>query len=318
MARQAHQFKHQYARNHVFAADPGLDMPNILYVKDGPVATIGLNRPEKANVLSDFFFDQILAALNRARLDADVRVVVLRGEGKGFCAGYDLDSGPESGEIGSPVSPDRQPVVREYVGYERRRCGGGVWMDLSQYPKPVIAQVHGYALGVGFTLAACCDFLIAAEDTQLGVKGFGDFPTGLFDGGEWPVGSQIFFCNSYYDAEANPREWERAGLITRVVPRDQLEGEVRALAAKIAAMPPERVALNKSLVLGLRYMGGLKQSSLAHMGSHMGIQWVRWRPDDTAVNFYRTKSRAGGFKGFKEAREERIDRIAESAMGDAE
>ncbi len=294
-----YQFRYQYARSHILGAPhEGRDFSRVAYATEGPLAWITLDMPEKLNVLGDAMLEEIFAAMHKALDDAAVRVVILRGAGTCFSAGLDLAGGTDTGEIGSPVHPDRTPTVREYYGFENRRCG--IWHDIEEYPKPTIAMVHGYCLGAGFLLAGACDVLIAAEDAEFGLRGFGEFTIGLYHFiNPWPGDSEVVKTGRY-TPEVNGRERATVGLVTRAVPLAELESTARRYAEALAALPPDEVALTKELVNGIQELTGLRRSIRAHYQAHVGIQWVRWREGE--VNFYRLK-RQKGFRGFLEERD---------------
>ena len=294
-----YQFRYQYAENHILAT-PYEDrtFSRVLYETEGPLAWITLNTPEKLNVLGDAMLEEIFAAMHKAFDDDAVRVVILRGAGKCFSSGLDLAGGTDTGEIGSPVHPNRKPTVREYYGFENRRCA--IWHDIEEYAKPTVAMVHGYCLGAAFLLAGACDALIATEDAQFGLHGFGEFTIGLYHFiNPWPGDSEIVNAGRY-TPEISGQERAEVGLVTRAVPAADLESTVRRYAGALAALPPEELSLTKELINGTHELTGLRRSIRAHYEFHVGIQWVRWREDE--VNFYGLK-REKGFHGFLEERE---------------
>ena len=127
----------------------------ILYEVDERVATVTLNRPEKLNAITPTLQRELLAALARAADDDDVRVAIVRGAGRGFCAGYDVTSGEM---VARGVPADRQQLEAVLRG----------WLEIWDLPLPVIAQVHGVCLAGGTQLAAICDITIAADDARVG------------------------------------------------------------------------------------------------------------------------------------------------------
>lgn len=123
----------------------------LLTVLDGGVLSLTLNRPEKRNALDAATITALTAALERADLDAEVRVVALRGAGKDFCAGADL------GELLASVDHSMKENERS------ARTLGDIFLKIRQLPKPVVAIVHGRALAGGAGLATACDMVLAAE-----------------------------------------------------------------------------------------------------------------------------------------------------------
>lgn len=307
-----YEYRHSYSESFITAADHTRPTPFCLYeAKDG-VAYVTLDNPEKLNALGDDLMDDLFSCLKRALLDPAVEVVVLAGNGRAFSSGLNLSVGTDVGEIGSPINPDRAPSVSQYWGFERRRCV--VWDDVARFPKPTIARVHGYCLGAAFLLARACDAIVADRAAKLGVRGFHEFPTGLYEGGFWPVDSQIFRCNSYDNEAVNAEEWQRAGLVSDCVPGEQLDERVAELVAKLRSTGLAAAMRAKQEVRQLELSGGLRRAFRAHQGGHVAIQWVRWRGGET--NFYREK-REGGFQAFLSRR--RADTFAfeqETAAGE--
>ena len=133
----------------------------VLYETQDRVATLTLNRPDRLNTIVPEMKDAFDAAMKRALDDGNVRVIRLRGAGRSFCAGYDIDWGAEMmGQEPSPWDPilDYQ-VMSSYVAS---------YMSLWRSPKPVIAQVHGFCVGGGTDFALCSDLIVCAEDCRIG------------------------------------------------------------------------------------------------------------------------------------------------------
>ena len=136
---------------------------DLLVEIDGPVATFTLNRPERLNAVTPGMIDALDAALARALDDDAVRVIRLRGAGRAFCAGYDLDWAAalmREGDLAGPWDPaaDHRLLSRYVNSY----------MALWRSPKPVVAQVHGVCVGGGSDLALCSDLIVCAEDARIG------------------------------------------------------------------------------------------------------------------------------------------------------
>jgi enoyl-CoA hydratase/carnithine racemase len=206
---------------------------DLLYEVSGPVARITLNRPDKRNPLGPQTIGELLHALDRAKTDDTVRVVVLTGAGKVFSAGGDLSSFAGLGAGGTPL---------QATGSETTRPGTFVDLNLAltQLGKPSIAQVNGHALAGGLGLVVACDFALAADDAQLGTP---EINVGL-----WPMmimatifrnvgrkrGLELILTGDRVSAA----EAEKIGLITRAVPRASHDEEVGKLAAKLAEKSP--------------------------------------------------------------------------------
>jgi enoyl-CoA hydratase/carnithine racemase len=206
---------------------------DITYQIAGPIARITLNRPEKRNPLGPHTIGELLHALDAARTDEAVRVIVLTGAGKVFSAGGDLSSMASTGSGGTPLKAE---------GGESTRPGTFVDLNLAltKLGKPTLAMVNGHALAGGLGLVVACDVAIAADDAQFGTP---EINVGL-----WPMmimatifrnvprkrGIELVMTGDKISAA----QAAEMGLITRAVPKDRLEAEVQALAEKLAGKSP--------------------------------------------------------------------------------
>jgi enoyl-CoA hydratase/carnithine racemase len=192
-----------------------------------------LNRPDKLNAISAELREALVTALDDAIADERVRVIAIAGAGRAFCSGYDLSEA-------APASAwDWRDVLARDV-----EATLAVW----RCPKPVIAQVHGYALAGGLELAMACDLIVAAEGSQLGEPEirFGSAPVTLlmpFLIGQKKTRELLLTGDLVPAAEA-----ERIGLVNRVVPADRLGAEVDALADRLARVPPDVMAPTKLML----------------------------------------------------------------------
>ena len=206
----------------------------ILYEVRGPVARVTLNRPDKRNPLGPTTIGELLHALDAARADEAVRVIVLTGAGKVFSAGGDLSSfAAVGGSGGTPLQSTGGGATRP-----------GTFVDLNlaltRIGKPTLAMVNGHALAGGLGLVVACDLAIAADDALFGTP---EINVGL-----WPMmimatifrnvprkrGLELVMTGDKISAA----EAVSLGIITRSVPRERLEAEVGALAEKLAAKSP--------------------------------------------------------------------------------
>lgn len=264
-----------------------------LYQKDGPLARLTLNRPEKRNALNDAMFADLMAGLHQARRDPEVRVVIIRGAGLSFSAGHDLSSPP--GEETPPIPPHLAPTVRDYYNVERRRCGK--YEDLRRYPKITIAQVQGYCIGAGEAIASNCDFVIAAEDAVFGTPGFGTFYGHAYFP-LWPYGSPKAQGGQVLPGVSAPAAAEM-GMINKVVPADRLEEEVNRWAEALCRLPTDALMGAKEWINGTVDLMGVGVAWRGHFDEHIAIQWIRFGPDE--VSFYKVR-RDKGLRGFIEHR----------------
>jgi enoyl-CoA hydratase len=192
-----------------------------------------LNRPAKLNAISGELRDALAAAIAEAADDDRVRVIAIAGSGRAFCSGYDLS------EAFLPTAWAWREVLARDI-----EATLAVW----SCPKPVIAQVHGFALAGGLELAMACDLIVAADDAQLGEPEirFGSAPVTLLM--PFLIGQkktrELLMTGDLVDAA----EALRIGLVNRVVPRDQLVAEVDALADRLARVAPDVMAPTKLML----------------------------------------------------------------------
>jgi len=204
-------------------------------VLEGGVLTLTLDRPDKRNAIDTAMIEALHAALERAELDAGVRVVVVRGAGKDFCAGADLAELLESA--------DRSP--EENRAHAQRL--GDVFVRMRELPKPVVAAVHGRAFAGGCGLATACDIVLAASDAQFGYpevrRGF--VPAMVMAMLRRAVGEKVAF-DLVATGRILPAEEARAvGLVSRVVGSDTFEANVQDVVTGLATQSPSALALIK-------------------------------------------------------------------------
>jgi enoyl-CoA hydratase/carnithine racemase len=207
-------------------------------VEDG-VCSITLTRPDKRNAVNDVMFRELGEATERAAVDGDARVILVRGEGKSFCAGIDL----------SMFSTEAFAKTSNFHAFVR--VAQRAYRNLQTMPKPSIAAVQGHALGAGFQLALACDLRICAEDVVFGMfeVRYGIIPD---LGGNRPlthlVGPALAKELVWTGRAVEGPEAERIGLTNRVVTVDALAKEAEELARQLADAPPIPVALTKSII----------------------------------------------------------------------
>lgn len=201
----------------------------------GGVATLTLNRPKQYNALSEELLAELQSALEAIGADASVRVVVIAGAGTAFCAGHDLKQ-------------MRANPAKAYYDKLFAQCSR-MMMTLTRLPQPVIARVHGIATAAGCQLVAQCDLAVASDNAKFAVSGIN---VGLFCstpsvslGRNVPrkQAMEMLLTGDFIDA-ATARE---RGLVNRVVPADQLDAEVRALAEAIIKKSPVAVSTGKKM-----------------------------------------------------------------------
>ncbi|HJW25113.1 MAG TPA: crotonase/enoyl-CoA hydratase family protein [Rhodocyclaceae bacterium] len=216
----------------------------VTYEQDGPVVTLTLNRPDTRNALTGpAEWDAVVAACERVQRDDAVKVVIVTGAGSAFCAGGNVkDFRDKQGlAAGTPAE------VRENY----RRGIQNIPLAFHRLDIPTIAAVNGPAIGAGCDLACMCDIRIASDRASF-AESFVKLGLIPGDGGAWllqrAVGyaraAELAFTGDLLDA----REAERIGLVSRVVPAENLLAEARALAGRIAANPGLALRMTKSLL----------------------------------------------------------------------
>lgn len=199
--------------------------------------TLTLDRPDKRNALSAALVEALHAALERADLDADVRVVVLRGSGRDFCAGADLDELLASADL--TLAENEAAALRL----------GGLFGRMRNLPKPIVAVVQGRALAGGAGLVTACDLAIAGAGAQMGYpeiqRGF--VPAMVMTLLRRAVGEKRALDLALTGRVLSAGEAHAAGLVARVVPDEELEREAAALVATLASASPSALALTKQL-----------------------------------------------------------------------
>jgi len=219
----------------------------------GPVRRLTMNRPEALNALNGELIEAISEAVNAAGADDAVNVVILRGAGRAFCAGYDLNEDAEGGEHDARY-------WREELALSTDRM-----LEILDCPKPTIAQVHSYCLAGGTDLMLACDLAVVADDAKFGYVDvrFGSGVVSMFL--PWVIGVRqakelLFTGEDRVDAE----EALRIGMVNRVVPADELDGATLELANEIAKNEPFVVQTTKRAVNRVWDVAGFRVAMAAN------------------------------------------------------
>lgn len=217
----------------------------ITYEATGGVARITLNRPERLNALNAQLIAELRDAVSAAGDDPSVRVSILRGAGRAFCAGYDLDWGTKAEDATQRALSGAWDPVRDYLGMSRNVA---VFMSLWHSPKPVIAQVHGWCVGGGTDLALCSDLIYAAEDAQIGyppARVWGQPTTVMW---VYRLGLEHAKRLMLTGQPLSGAEAARIGLASAAVPAADLPAAVEQIAARLATVPLSQLTMSKLLV----------------------------------------------------------------------
>ncbi|MFH0913812.1 MAG: enoyl-CoA hydratase [Chloroflexota bacterium] len=208
----------------------------VLVKKEGNIATLTFNRPEKMNAVNKETLETLMPIMAQIKDDSSIRVLIITGAGNSFCAGADL--------VYPFLGLDNTAEIRQFMNKVN-----SIVFNIRTMEKPVIAAVNGAAVGGGFAFALACDMIIASTKARFtpGFTGVGVHP----DNGatyllprlvSFARATELFFTNRLLSAE----EAERWGMVNKVVPPEQLESTVKELAQKLANSAPVALALTKN------------------------------------------------------------------------
>ncbi|UWQ50433.1 crotonase/enoyl-CoA hydratase family protein [Leisingera caerulea] len=232
-------------------------MSTVLYEIDGRIARITLNRPDVMNAINDEMPRDLAAAVAQADADPQVHVMVLSGTGKGFCAGYDLTyyaEGNGSGEVTQPMPWD--PIKDYRFMWENTQA----FMSLWRAAKPVICKVHGFAVAGGSDIALCADLTIMAEDAEIGympARVWGCPTTAMW---VYRLGAERAKRMLFTGDRISGKEAAEMGLVLKAVPSAQLDDAVEEMAARMATVPVNQLAMQKLVINQAIEQTGLMQT----------------------------------------------------------
>ena len=235
---------------------------DVLLLEDlGPVRRLTLNRPRSLNALNEELLDALEAALDGAASDDGVHVVVIRGSGRAFCSGYDLNEDAS----GEPMD------ARAWLTVLKR--DNDRMMRIFDHPKPIIASVHSYCLAGGTDLMLACDLAVAADDAFFGYVDvrFGSGVVSMFL--PWVIGvrtaKELLFTG---EDRVPASEALRLGMVNRVVTRDRLDEATLELADQIAMNEPHVVAATKRAVNRVWEVAGFRDAMEANVEIDVDIE----------------------------------------------
>jgi len=246
------------------------------YSTRGPLAFLTLNRPERLNAINRALTAELEEAVRRANGDPDVRVIVLRGAGRAFCAGYDLQTAPQAEANVQERTGGWDPVLDFRGMSENVRA----FMSLWESRKPVIAQVHGWCVGGGTDMALCSDLIFMAEDARIGYPPSRIWGTPTTCMWVYRLGLEHAKRLMLTGEAVDGPEAVRIGLVSRAVPADRLTDEVESFAERLATTPSNQLVMTKLLVnqayenMGLRttqFLGTFMDGIARHTPE--GVAW---------------------------------------------
>jgi methylglutaconyl-CoA hydratase len=217
----------------------------VLAASEGGVLTATLNRPDKRNAIDGEMIEAVLALLERAELDAEVRVVALRGAGSDFCAGMDLGELLRSAD--RTVEENRRAALRF----------AEIFLAMRRLPKPIVAVVHGRALAGGAGLATACDLVLATESAQFGYpevqRGF--VPAIVMALLKRSLGEKVAFDLAATGRIVTASEAAALGLVSRVYEDSDFEEQAGEVVRALAASSASALALTKQQFYQLDGLG---------------------------------------------------------------
>jgi enoyl-CoA hydratase len=232
----------------------------VLVEQFGAVRRLILNRPKKLNALDSAMSALFFSAVDDAVADPDTHAIIVSGAGRAFCSGADMS--PRPGPDGRPdQAPPTPPGAAADMLANRSRVEA--WLRLWSIPKPLIAQVHGYCLGLANEIAGCADIVVCGESARFGMPEAREFalPPTL---GFWPMRigpartKELLWSGRLVDGQ----EAVRIGLADHVVSDDALAAEAETLAARIGEVPTARLAVVKQAVNSWAEAFGAREAAL--------------------------------------------------------
>ena len=289
------------------------ELTTLTYERDGPVARITLDRPERGNGITLEMPRELAACVERANLDPEVHVIALAGNGSGFCGGYDLvqsaegmgadEFGDEAAPEGSPIEPttiaanhDPQGQWDPVTDFQMMWRNLRGFMSLFHSEKPTVCKVHGYCVAGGTDMALCSDLLVIEDRAKIGyppARVWGVPTTALWAHRVGPARAKRLLLTGDSIDGATAAEW---GLASEAAPAAELDERFEALLERIARVPINQLVMHKLLVNQALYAQGLHATQI--LGTFFdGI--ARHTPEGFA--FQQRAAEAG----FKEAVRER-------------
>ncbi|HIN18781.1 MAG TPA: crotonase/enoyl-CoA hydratase family protein [Gammaproteobacteria bacterium] len=281
----------------------------IIYEQSGRIAHITLNRPDALNAIDEALPSALEAAVIRANANESIRVIILSGAGRAFCAGYDLNVFAESPGTNPGIQEMPWDPVKDFAFMKRNTdCFMSLWRSLV----PVICKVHGYAIAGGSDIALCADLLVVADNAQLGyppARVWGCPTTAMW---VYRLGAErakrLLFSGDLIDG----RQAEAWGL-GQAVPAADLDDEVERIAQRMATVPRNQLIMQKMMVnQALENMGLASTQTLANFFD--GI--TGHSPE--GVNFKQRAEAVGWKQAVRERDEGTFDWTSNQSFGESE
>ncbi len=276
----------------------------VIIEKEGAVARLILNRPEKHNALSFSGLDQLVEMLHEAENDDDIKIIILKGRGPSFCAGHDYDDAVRIYGLARDPSEEKPKRPSQRARLQRDRKLATNYMAFQYSIKPVIAQVQGHCIGAGLYMVELVDLAIAADSAKFS---HAEQRLGLA-GNTWQLNAQILMYGPkkarellLLAEEFDGQQAAQLGLVNRSVPEAELEATVEAWAQKIAKHSRDALVMGKAVhQMALDSLGYSQQFWRGYVGHSLSTN-IKFEPED--FNFLRERSRRGTRETFHEREE---------------
>ncbi len=220
-------------------------MPKVLFERDGRIGRITLNRPDVLNAIDDDLPAELAAAVAEADAHPNVHVMVLAGAGRAFCAGYDLAHYAEGDATNQVIQEMPWDPVKDYrFMWANTQHFMSIWRAM----KPVICKLHGFAVAGGSDIALCADLTIMGEAAEIGympARVWGCPTTAMW---VYRLGAEKAKRMLFTGDRITGREAAEMGLVLKAVPESLLDEEVEALAARMATVPINQLAMQKMVI----------------------------------------------------------------------
>jgi len=278
-----------------------MDYKYIIYEKDNAIVKITLNRPDNLNAM-DFpgdggIYDQFMDALEVAANDDDIKVTIIKANGRSFCAGHDLSRIYKVYEEQDAEPGKRRPSQRARLRIDRK------WLEGHQkillFPKITIAQVHGHCIGEGAVISEMCDITIVADDAhishaeqRLGFAGSGINLLPLFQMLGYKKARWMCLSGDAIDGT----EAERIGWATKSVPPDKLEEETQKVAERMTLLPKDGIMIGKASNQWIYDIIGLNAGLSQAFVTHTLFTNLRFEPGES--NFVKNRKEGGTRDGI--------------------
>jgi enoyl-CoA hydratase len=282
---------------------------SVLLEKDGPIARLVFNRPEKSNAMTFDDATRLVELLHEAEDDDDVKVIILKGRGKSFCAGHDFDDVVRSYRLNEKDENGKYVRMSQRGRLQIDRKLAEEYMAFQYAMKPIIAQVQGACVGMGIYLAELVDLVVCADtarfshaEQRLGFAGnTWHINTLLLQYGPKKTREMLLFGSEFSGTEA-----VELGMANISVPEDQLEKTAEEWAQRVAQNPRDALVAGKAVhQMALDSLGATQQFFRGYVGHTLGTG-LKFEPDE--FNFFRSR-REHGTKRAYQARDQHFTEV---------